>query len=294
MLRQHTNDTFSYPEFNFFTRSTGFRMSRQDKWRLILAVNLFCPIFLLFFQPFGVNNYDPAQRINWVFLLSICSFGIVNTLAMAVSEFFLRPLLGRGELTIGQLSGWIVWTFLLLGSTTYLYYNFLGGFHDWSLNSYLGFIRDVSVLGAFPMGGYYFFRYHQSVHQQVIYLKENQPNGQREDLLIWLESEVGNERLGVKLAQLLYLEAQDNYVAVYHLEEERVRKTLLRTTLKKLETHLSALPLIRCHRSYIVNLQQVEKARGNSRRLQLQLAGGRTLVPVSRSFSESVIRVLRS
>lgn len=57
-----------------------------------------------------------------------------------------------------------------------------------------------------------------------------------------------------------------------------------------MESSFEGLPLIRCHRSYIVNLLHIEKATGNARGMQLQLSYAKTRLPVSRSFVSSVLK----
>ncbi len=203
--------------WEWLNRRLPFKQNRRDKWLFILLVNFYGPVFLIFFQPFGVNNYDPTHRISLVFILSMFSFSVPGILVMSLSEFFLQSLFFKREKTISQLALWITWTLLLLGSVTYLHYSILGNFSDWSLSSYLGFLRDVGGLMAIPVAAYYFYLQYRSVRRQFSSLAENRAGLPSDDRLIWLHAENGKDKLAVKLNQLSYLEAQDNYVAVYYL-----------------------------------------------------------------------------
>jgi len=75
------------------------------KWIFVISIGLFMVLFLLAFQPFGVNNFDPHFHISLEFVLIVSSFGLVVTGTLAVNEFMLRPLLLR-RLTRLQLYGW--------------------------------------------------------------------------------------------------------------------------------------------------------------------------------------------
>jgi DNA-binding LytR/AlgR family response regulator len=118
---------------------------------------------------------------------------------------------------------------------------------------------------------------------------DDQPNPLPEAMLVQpivqLVSESGRERLSVSLDQLRYVESVDNYVQVHWLDEGTAQKTVLRSTLKGIESALGQYPqLFRCHRAYLVNLSAVVHADGNARGYQLTLEGVNETIPVSRSL----------
>ena len=95
------------------------------------------------------------------------------------------------------------------------------------------------------------------------------------------------------MLSLLMIASADNYVTVNWLKENRLEKTMLRIPLKKVEEQLSPLPgLFRCHRSYLVNLGMVEKVSGNSQGYKLHLPHIDAPVPVARSVSRDLIRLV--
>ena len=59
---------------------------------------------------------------------------------------------------------------------------------------------------------------------------------------------------------------------------------MLRATSKQMEEQLSAYPMmVRCHRAFIVNLQQVEQIISHSGTTQLVMKNCHDAIPVSRS-----------
>ena len=105
------------------------------------------------------------------------------------------------------------------------------------------------------------------------------PNG------IVLTAENGKDKLSLLPNQLVYLESVGNYVEVHWLNLVFPQKTLLRSTLKEMETALADHPqFFRCHRAYIVNLKAVQQTEGNARGYQLTMSGSGQPVPVSRSY----------
>lgn len=251
----------------------GFLNTKQDKWLFILFPAIFSPLFLLYFQPFGVNNYDPNNTITLVLVLAVFSFGFTSAVVIGVNEFFLEPIFFM-EKNWWQLIAWTAWTLLLASMITFLNYNYLGNWHDWYWSSFIDFIWNVSVMTLIPISMVYFFLYHKSLKPQYTNVEKT----------LYFQSENGKEQLAFFYQDILFLEAQDNYVAIFYLDGQEVRKKLIRSSLKKIQQRMKDTLLLRCHRSYIVNLLQVEQIRGNTHGLTLSLRIGTQIVPVSRQY----------
>jgi DNA-binding LytR/AlgR family response regulator len=84
----------------------------------------------------------------------------------------------------------------------------------------------------------------------------------------------------VALADILFIEADNNYCTVYTKSERFVYAVVM----KKIESQLPTDNFIRTHRSYIVNIQQVDGFEGNLLFLDTHK------IPVSKSQKEHVFR----
>ncbi len=93
-----------------------------------------------------------------------------------------------------------------------------------------------------------------------------------------------SETVTVHIPDLLYIEAVGNYVKIYQLSDGQVRNDMLRATSKQMEDDLRAYPMIvRCHRAFLVNLQQVEQIVSRAGTMQLVIKHSQDSLPVSRS-----------
>lgn len=101
-----------------------------------------------------------------------------------------------------------------------------------------------------------------------------------------------DDRLLLRLwaSQLYLVEAEGNYVMVYWKEKDgKMEKTLIRLPIGKVENLLSPFAhFFRCHRSYIINLEEVRSIEGNSitgnaRGLQIKLTTLHKEIPVARN-----------
>ncbi|MEM6807015.1 MAG: LytTR family DNA-binding domain-containing protein, partial [Bacteroidota bacterium] len=108
---------------------------------------------------------------------------------------------------------------------------------------------------------------------------------------IRLSSANKGQTFETKLDDLLYLEAMQNYVLVHHLVEGKEEKEILRSTLSQVEAELPIEDFYRSHRSFIVNLNQIEKVEGNAQGLKLFLKGN---VPESIPVSRKKIKELKN
>ena len=93
-----------------------------------------------------------------------------------------------------------------------------------------------------------------------------------------------SDTLSLDIANLVYIEAVGNYVKVYQLLDGKIKNDMLRATLKQIEEQLSAYPMmVRCHRAFIINLQQVEQIISHTGTTQLVMKNCHDTIPVSRS-----------
>ena len=97
------------------------------------------------------------------------------------------------------------------------------------------------------------------------------------------------DKIALSLSSFLYCRSQDNYVAVYYVEKSSIKKQLLRGSLGKMLDSIEHPAIVRCHRSFVVNLHQVKAVKGGKKEIKLFLGHESIPVPVSRSFRAEVL-----
>jgi len=257
----------------------------------ILFISIGCCAFLIFFQPFGVNNYDPAEKISLALIFAVLLIGGVIFVVLSINEFVIRPLFIR-QFTAGKLLLWLAWSLLFVGSASYIVYNLLGGWHDWNLASYLDFLKNMAVLGSLPIILVVLYFGQLYLQQTIGTLKEVGRSERNTNDLVLFTADNEKDKIVLPIAAILFLESQDNYVALNYLDDEVVKKYLLRSTLKRMEAELSETAVVKCHRSFLVNLDKVTSASGNVHRMDLALGKVPGKIPVSRNFTETITAAL--
>ena len=95
------------------------------------------------------------------------------------------------------------------------------------------------------------------------------------------------------IPNLLYIESVGNYVKVVQLREGAVVTDMLRATSHQMADRLHIYPMIvRFHRAFIVNLQQVDKIISQSGSMQLLIKHCEDMLPVSRSNMQGVKKAI--
>lgn len=98
-----------------------------------------------------------------------------------------------------------------------------------------------------------------------------------------------SETIDLRLTDLVYIESSHNYSTVFWKTAAGLEKKILRIYLKNIETQLNNSFIVRCHRSYIVNINAITHVTGNTNGYKLSLEGTETTIPVSRSKGSEVI-----
>ena len=93
---------------------------------------------------------------------------------------------------------------------------------------------------------------------------------------------------------VIFIKSEDNYVQIHYLDRSRVRKFVLRSSMRALEDDLSKHGLIRCHRSYFINPPFIKIVhRDESGQIVARLKQeGFDGIPISRKYQDMISRLL--
>lgn len=251
-----------------------------------LGVGGFIFLFLFLFQPFGIATV-PKNTFG------VCAgFGLITFAISLLFELFIRFVLKIDkEVPSWTLGKWIISTSILISLiavANHLYLMWLYPEGPFQVENLIySFIATFSV-GIFPV-------IFAGLFNQLRYLKRNLKQAQeiqvRDGLellehtaLLELPSANKKQNIQMSLQELLFIEAMQNYVLVYAFKEGELEKQIIRNTISQLENSLPEIHFYRCHRSYLVNLNQIHEVEGNAQGLKLFFRQTADLsIPVSRN-----------
>lgn len=260
----------------------------------IFWVGVFVSLFLFLIRPFSIEG-------EWADLaIASAGFGGVTVVFGWIFEFSTRYVfrlkMDGPRWTLGK---WIMSSIVLIVWIALGNYLFVNWLMDWRAMGYFSFLRMIgytSLIGVFPValsGILIQLRETQKNEESASDISENLKSSvEANHLVVTLEPENGAE-LRIDASNLRFVEAMQNYVTVWFVQNGELQKEVLRTTLTATEKQVENTDVIRCHRSYLVNVDCIETVSGNAQGLKLKLRDVTDVeVPVSRSFIPAVRALL--
>lgn len=118
--------------------------------------------------------------------------------------------------------------------------------------------------------------------------------GQQKKKKVSLQGNAKNSSLELNVDQLLYVEADANYLNIVSAGPE-IQSSTLRLTLKQFEEAVESYPeIVRCHRAYLVNINNVSYLEGYSSKGELHFSDFQGTVPVSKTYLQNISNTLKN
>jgi DNA-binding LytR/AlgR family response regulator len=273
-LHEKIKNRLPFLYYKFDLSSTNRRFS------LVFFTTISAFLFLNFFEPFGLyyDKTTPAQEV-FVELFVAMTFGFV---ILIISQFVLRPLFNFFKSTIWGVLGWFLLEALMVAIT----WSFLDAAIKSKQTSFtVLWLENIVAYSVIMFLPYFIFIGYTYFKDKLLIIKDRETTTESAKQTISLKDESGETRLILDIENLLFIRSADNYIEVNHLENNIHKKTLIRNSIKKLETELYSSPVIRCHRSYMLNTKKIESAIKTSSGFSVRIQHfADTTIPVSRSY----------
>lgn len=237
-------------------------------------------LILYFLQPFGFNGFGGNK------LLASLIFGAVTFCACVIYYQLVFNQLQR------KVKIWRIWhqTLTILGMIFFIglcnFVTFALILHlPYKIQYFMMFLYWTLIIGIVITVIAVSISYHRSLRNQLDTLI-NKTTQEQEGISVTIHDTriLGND-ICIPLNDLLYIEAQKNKVAIYYLKNGKLTQAEIQSTLVSVMEGLADyVNIFQCHRSFAVNLNNITSAKGNSNGYTLQLNGGMSTVPVSRSY----------
>ena len=259
---------------------------QSENLKIGLYIGAFVALFLFIFKPFGIDNATPSL---WHF----ASYGLITFLGIAIAHYICPKLFPsffeEKNYTLGKdllLSIFLITT-IGLGNALYNH----AFISSMSMSGIVKMIFNTFLVGIFPLTFLSLLEYNRQLKRNLqtsseIKLPDHTLETPGPTQLTEANYQLSGEdsHANIPLQHLLYIESVGNYANVVNLIEDNLSRNLYRTTLKALEEENNHPKVIRCHRSYIVNLDQVIEVKGNAQGLKLHLKNCNEIIPVSRKY----------
>lgn len=261
----------------------------------MIRLIIFTAVFALFF----INLYKPFSSEEWydvspfMFLVYSSCLILTGVLVVALSRMLMYNFTKHHALLYWHFGLWVVSEIAAMATIYTLYTVLLNPGKDILEAFSSAMVNTASVL-LLP---YFIAILYLSKRDKDKLLEKirDRPESESESTasLVSFFDDRGILKFSIRKENFLLVESEDNYVCIKYLNGGKVRKTMLRNTLKNLEKQFAGTNVVRCHRSYMVNLDQVKVLRRGREGLFLELdIEGVADIPVSKTYSANINRWL--
>ena len=278
--------------FNFNKPFPFFLNNDRENFLLIAGISAFIYIFIKVFRPFGaLSTTQDEAHVYSIITLLVLSFNIL-----------LLPRLFPRFLDDGN---WTLRSYLLFNV-----YNMLSITFFITLSHYItrepelihpflfGYFNDLwrtAAIGILPLVALTFILENRSLSNMLSsgdaatdQLKRIPLVDERSANVITVSSERSGA-FELDLSKFLFAQAENNYCKLWKTDDGKVGSELVRIFIKDLCDQVASEAVVRCHRSYVVNLRHVSRVSGNANGYRLHFKNTLETIPVSRAMGKDVL-----
>lgn len=274
------------------TKIPAYMYEKNNIIRLILFTAVFALLFINIFKPFGSRNWYPISDFKFVVFASLIV--LVGMLVVVISRLIMLAYVKKHTISYFQYGMWVLTEIVSMSMFYALFTKFIPKenarrdfiqiFYDSTLHASLILLLSYAILWL------YFSWHDKNVQLQKMMIEEQNSDVPKKNLIAFPD-EKGELKISIVLENLLYVDSADNYATIHYLNKSKLSHFLIRNSLKWMEENLTKdTPLVRCHRSYMVNLDKVKVLRKTKDGIFLELDADSTSdIPVSKTYYERVM-----
>ncbi|MDG2448535.1 MAG: LytTR family DNA-binding domain-containing protein [Saprospiraceae bacterium] len=233
--------------------------SRFGALKTLTIISLFISLFLYIFGPFGISDLDSDK-----FLICL-GFGSMTFFASIIYQIIINQLFGlRATREAWTYWKWMVFNFGLVFFISLANFIFarlvLFGFIDWRL-------FPVMIYGTFMVGliptmalGAWSLLSQERKYKGIAKEINRQERGKKSSVSSYKELV-----FDVPIYQIRYIEALQNYIKIGFIDDHgKYNSKVERSTLKQTLKDTKDSRIVKCHRSFLVNLDAIVSTKGNA------------------------------
>ncbi len=277
---------------NFLNKPYPFNEDLRHNAKIIFFISLGILAFLLLFQPIEIDSFTNKQIFYLVTGLAASTF-LVLSLNLIVLPSLFPQFFDNNKWNIKQEILWNIWILVTISASDILFYTKLFGLISITFSD----IVRIVLLGFLPVSALIIInqdrllRTHlKSARQLNQKLSEGKLQKER---LIHFKSDYKKDDLIITANLLLFVRSADNYIEVYFLENEQVKMQMVRSSLQNAELATQEYDfVIKCHRTFIVNVSHIKEVQGNSQGFKLSIEGVDFPILVSQKYIRSIEKLI--
>jgi len=269
---------------NPFKKSYPFNEDLKHNSIIIFFISLGVPLLLFLLQPFEIGLLPDIDKYYL-----IIGFGVITFLALSLHLLFFPSLfpkiLTSAKWNVMKEIFWNLWIMFTILTGYFLYTKFLGiPKFDFDL------VIKLILTAVIPISALIIINQNRMLRSRLKRADEINKKLREHKLLqeeiINFVSDYQKDSLAIKVSLLLFIRSANNYIEVFWKEGDSVKNRMVRCSMAYSEELLKEYKfIIKCHRSYMVNITYIDRFEGNLQGYRLYFEKIDFPIPVSKSFA---------
>ena len=253
----------------------------------VMFVSVFALVFINIYSPFNAASWFEVGRVEFFFYSS--ALILSGMLIIVLSKLVFVLLVRRIRFSYLAFAAWNLMEIVLLAAAYLVVDLVLLKTNAELVERFTSLLFITLLVLAIPYSISWMWLSLKDKRTKLDQLTEDTSLQFREKQLITFRDESEKLRFSIKSRDILFVESTDNYVTIHTAEKGKIKKIMLRNTMKRLEKELEGTLIQRCHRSYMVNFENIKLVKLISTNLFIFLDFPEEIrIPVSRTYAEHV------
>ncbi len=280
------------------TQIPSFIYKKSNQVTMIVFVPIFAFVFVNIYRPLDFDKID-ADFLSWLNISRELALQLITILMILVGMAVVaisRSIMGwytrnqKHTMSYVKYIAWVSLEILIMAGIFTIAAFFTDTGKDVLTLFQNSLMKTVLILLIPYVMCYIYFIWQERVSQlRVIRERLAENETVLQSAYIQILDDKGDMRLSVRRENLLFVGSADNYICVWYMNKNTPKKQMVRNSMKNLSEQLVDSRIIRCHRSYMVNLDAIKVLRREKEGVFIELGvEGVPDIPISKSYIENI------
>jgi hypothetical protein len=266
---------------NIFNRPYPFNDDPKYNTRVIFFISIGVFLFLWLFQPFEIGMLPVRQKYNLLVGFTLIIFLILCLYLLIIPSLFPKKI-NAANWNIKKEILWNSWILFSIMVCLFFFTEWLG-----IMKFSFATVIKLVLTATLPISGLIIINHNRMLRSNLKMADELnrklREHKQVQEKVVHFVSDYQKDSLSLKANHILVIRSANNYIEVFWREDEVVRNQMVRCSMTNAEEAIKEYKFIyKCHRSYLVNVNFIERFEGNSQGYKIIFENLGFPVPVSR------------
>jgi hypothetical protein len=277
--------------WNIFNKPYPFNDDLKHNTKIIFFTSLGVFAFLFLFQPFDISSLPSKEKYYLMTGVGIVTFLSLSFNLLVIPSLFPKKF-SSAKWNIKKEIFWNIWVLFTTLAGYFLLNNSLGVMKfGFSLIVKLTLTAVIPISVMIIINHNKILRSHLKLADELS--KKLKENKSIQEKIVYFNSDYQKDSLAIKVSLIILIRSANNYIEVFWKEGDAIKNQMVRCSMLSAEETLKEHKFIfKCHRSFMVNINYIDKIEGNSQGYRLFFDNISFPVPISKNSVDRLKEII--